>query len=90
LAVHADESIFLSAFRKAAQVEQRGNEYKIWESGYHPQLMDDHDKLLQKIEYIHLNPVRKGLVEKPEDWKYSSARNYLLNDESIIKIDGLF
>ena len=30
----------------------------------------------QKIDYIHYNPVRKGYVDKPEDWRYSSARDY--------------
>lgn len=28
------------------------------------------------MNYIHFNPVRAGWVEKPEDWLYSSARNY--------------
>jgi len=32
--------------------------------------------LLQKIEYIHNNPVRRGYVDEPHDWRYSSARNY--------------
>jgi len=35
------------------------------------------DVLRQKLEYIHYNPVRIGLVDRPEDWRYSSARNYL-------------
>lgn len=30
----------------------------------------------QKIEYIHNNPVKRGYVDKPTDWRYSSARNY--------------
>ena len=45
--------------------------------------------LVEKIDYIHLNPVKRGYVEKPEHWLYSSARNYLLNDHTIIKIDNL-
>jgi hypothetical protein len=32
--------------------------------------------LLQKIEYIHNNPVRRGYVDEPKHWRYSSARNY--------------
>ena len=39
----------------------------------------------QRIEYIHQNPVRTGWVDNPEDWVYSSARNYL-GDEGIIEI----
>lgn len=40
-----------------------------------------------KLEYIHRNPVKAGLVYKPEDYKYSSARNYVSDDHSIIKVD---
>ncbi|KAA3657719.1 MAG: hypothetical protein DWQ10_12705 [Calditrichaeota bacterium] len=37
--------------------------------------------------YIHNNPVKKGFVTKPEDWKYSSARNWICGDDSVMKID---
>ena len=40
-----------------------------------------------KLKYIHHNPVKAGLVNKPEDYKYSSARNYILDDHSILKVD---
>jgi putative transposase len=30
----------------------------------------------QKIEYIHINPVKRGFVDDPTHWRYSSARNY--------------
>lgn len=36
-----------------------------------------------------MNPVRKGFVAKPEDWLYSSARNYINGDDSVMEIDGL-
>ena len=38
---------------------------------------------------MHDNPVRKGLVEKSECWLYSSARNYILNDDSVLSIERL-
>lgn len=40
-----------------------------------------------KIKYIHNNPVKAGLAEKPEDYKYSSARNYILEDDSILYVE---
>ena len=76
-------------FSSVARREGRGNTFRIWQSGSHPILIDNGDFLDQKLEYIHDNPVRKGYVEKPEHWKYSSARNYMLNDHSIIKINLL-
>jgi len=45
--------------------------------------------LIQKMEYIHQNPVRNGLVDEPEHWRYSSARNYYADNHSIIKTDEL-
>jgi hypothetical protein len=43
--------------------------------------------LRTKLEYIHNNPVKVGLVTNPEDYKYSSARNYVLDDHSVIEVD---
>lgn len=40
-----------------------------------------------KLHYIHDNPVEAGLVTKAENYKYSSARNYILDDHSILKVD---
>lgn len=44
--------------------------------------------LQQKVDYIHFNPMRRNLVKDILDWKYSSARNYYLNDHSIIRVDN--
>ena len=41
----------------------------------------------QKLNYIHNNPVLSGFVTNPVDWKYSSARNYGNNDNTILEID---
>lgn len=40
-----------------------------------------------KIEYIHANPVRHGLVDDPANWLWSSWRNYYLGDESEFRVD---
>jgi hypothetical protein len=39
------------------------------------------------LKYIHNNPVKAGLVSKAEKYKYSSTRNYIKNDHSIIFVD---
>jgi len=62
------------AFHKRLHKVDR--QYQVWEEGNHPQLIYDEAMLLQKIEYIHNNPVKRGYVDKPTDWRYSSARNY--------------
>ena len=40
-----------------------------------------------KVNYIHNNPVKAGLVDEDIKWKYSSARNYLKDDHSVLAID---
>ena len=49
---------------------------QIWTHENHPEHIYSQKFIEQKINYIHNNPVRAGLVEKPEDYLYSSARNY--------------
>jgi len=68
--------------------KERG-QHRTWQKGYHPIAIKSEAFFQQKLEYIHYNPVKKGFVEKPEDWKYSSARNYLLDDDSLIVIDKI-
>jgi putative transposase len=35
---------------------------------------------VEKLRYIHRNPVGRGLVESPEEWRWSSYRSYLLDE----------
>lgn len=61
-------------------------EYQLWEESFHPKQIVGDKMMLQKIEYIHQNPVNRGYVDKPEHWRYSSARNYA-GMESLITVD---
>jgi putative transposase len=74
----------LAFFKKKYKNE---SDYQIWQEGVHPELIQNPAMLLQKIEYIHKNPVKRGLVDMPEHWRYSSARNYLYEDHSILRVN---
>ncbi len=50
--------------------------YQLWQEGSHPEQIQNDDMMRQKLEYIHLNPVKRGYVDEPIHWRYSSARNY--------------
>ena len=50
--------------------------YQLWQEGSHPQEIQGIEMMRQKVEYIHNNPVKRGWVDLPTDWRYSSARNY--------------
>jgi len=51
--------------------------YQFWQEGSHPEEMANSTLLMQRIAYIHNNPVKRGYVDLPEHWRYSSARAYL-------------
>jgi len=46
----------------------------IWQSGFYDYILDSEEKLLTRIRYIEDNPLRKGMVTRPEDYEYSSIR----------------
>jgi len=56
--------------------------YQVWEEGYKPKLIQDNKTMIQKINYIHQNPVKRGYVDEAQHWRYSSARDY-------VGVDGL-
>lgn len=81
-----NRTLELTIFREASR-KSKQSDYKIWQPDFHPKGIRSKEFFLQKLDYIHLNPVRKGFVSRPEDWLYSSARNYILDDHSVIKLD---
>ena len=56
---------------------KRDRSYQLWQEGSHPQLIQSEVMMRQKVEYIHHNPVRRGYVDDPTHWRYSSARDYV-------------
>ena len=50
--------------------------YQLWQEGSHPQQIESDEMFEQKVEYAHNNPLRRGYVDRPEHWRYSSARDY--------------
>ncbi|MCB9081382.1 MAG: transposase [Lewinellaceae bacterium] len=54
-----------------------GVKHQIWQYGNAPIQLASPDFILQKLTYIHNNPVRAGWVENPTDYTYSSASNYV-------------
>lgn len=51
-----------------------GYKYSLWQHHPDTRLLWNEEMLRQRIQYTHLNPVRAGLVEHPDDWKWSSSR----------------
>jgi REP element-mobilizing transposase RayT len=51
--------------------------HQVWQEGSHPQQIRNDEMMRQKLEYMHHNPLRRGYVDDPVHWRYSSARNYM-------------
>ena len=78
----------LDRFWFAGANDKRIKNYRFWQEGNHVEEIYTMEFLMQKLNYIHQNPVRAEIVAKPEDYLYSSALNYagekgLLNVELI-------
>src|SRR5712691_8247762 len=59
-----------------------------WLPRYYDFNVPSEAKRVEKLRYIHRNPVRRGLVEKPEDWKWSSLLHYATGAEGVIEIES--
>lgn len=62
------------AFYKKAHKTQ--TTYQLWQEGFQPKLIQGKKMMKEKIDYIHLNPVKRGYVDEARHWRYSSARDY--------------
>ena len=61
--------------------------YQLWQEGSHPEQILNETMMREKLEYLHHNPVRRGYVEDPRHWRYSSARNYA-GMEALLTLKG--
>ncbi len=78
----------MKRFEFSAKSNARNSVYQLWTPENHAIELFTTDFTNQKLDYIHNNPVRAGIVENPEDYLYSSARNYACL-KSAIEIDLL-
>jgi len=73
----------LDYFKKSCAHLKRKQNYKVWQNGYHAEKIYSNKFIKQKINYIHQNPVVDKIVSNPEDYVFSSARNYAELDSEI-------
>ena len=74
-------------FEKAGKKNSNVKNRQFWQQNNKPIELWSLKVFEQKLNYIHNNPVISGFVTNPIDWKYSSARNYGNNDDTILEID---
>jgi REP element-mobilizing transposase RayT len=66
----------LNRFEYAGKNDKKIKNYKFWQDGNDAQSIFSNDYLLQKLNYIHENPVKAEIVNHAEDYRYSSAVDY--------------
>ena len=66
----------LSIFRNEGEKNSRNTNYQFWRQDNQPQELYSPAFIFQKMNYIHNNPVQAGIVERPEHYLSSSAKDY--------------
>lgn len=66
----------LHRFGYAASINAKSDRYKFWQDGNGAKEIHTNAFLQQKLDYIHMNPVRAEIVQEPEHYLYSSALDY--------------
>ena len=55
----------------------------VWQHQFWDRFIRHEKEFQQRVQYMHLNPMRKGLVPRPEDWRWSSYNNFAL-DKAVV------
>ncbi len=59
-----------------------------WQKRYYDRNVRDAQEFTVKLRYLRRNPVKRGLVKEPAEWKWSSFRHYALREVGIVEIES--
>jgi putative transposase len=76
----------LQMMEEAGKKNSNNIGFQLWQQDNHPIALSTEKIMQQKLDYLHNNPVEAGFVEKPEDWLYSSAKQYYTEQKGKIDI----
>jgi len=62
---------------------RRGTQGPLWQHQFWDRFVRHQREFSERLEYMHRNPVRKGLVTRPEDWRWSSCNNFALDKTTV-------
>ena len=80
--------ITLSVLKGETSKKLRGERKQFWQTRYYDFNVLTQPKFVEKLRYIHRNPVRRGLVAKPEDWPWSSYHHWLTGEMGLVEIES--
>lgn len=80
----------LQIFANAGSINSRNTNYQFWRQDNHPEELFSEKFTNQKLNYIHNNPVVAGIVDKAEEYLYSSAKDYYTGKNcGLLKLEML-
>jgi len=71
-------------------VSKQSSHHPFWLPRYYDFNVQNEEKLIEKLKYIHRNPVTRGLVSSPQDWKCSSFCHYQTGAIGIVEIESFW
>ena len=80
---HALKSLKQGVARRLLEGDQH-----FWQKRYYDFNIRNRQQFVEKLRYIHRNPVKRGLCETPEDWEWSTFRHYATGTEGIVEIES--
>ncbi len=88
LLIYETQNSSLAVIVKALKlsVAAQRTERPFWLAKYYDFNVLSDKKRVEKLRYLHRNPVSRGLVDKPEEWKWSSFRYYQTGVAGVVKI----
>ncbi len=77
-------------FKRAGSKNSNNKIYQFWQQDKHPIDLTNLKMMEQKLDYIHENPVKAGIVNEPQYYKYSSAFDYFEDKAGLIEIQRMW
>ncbi|MGC1423037.1 MAG: transposase [Terracidiphilus sp.] len=74
--------------QRTSRLLKQAGEAQFWQRRYYDFNVHNPEKTTEKLRYLHRNPVKRGLVSKPEDWEWSSFRHYARGLEGVVEIES--
>ncbi len=77
-------------FKRAGSKNSNNKIYQFWQQDNHPIELTNLKMMEQKLDYIHENPVRAGIVNEPQYYKCSSAFDYFEDKTGLLEIQRMW
>jgi REP element-mobilizing transposase RayT len=79
----------LNIFAYAGLTNINNKDFQFWKQDYYPIELNSNERIQQRLNYLHENPVRSGLVWDPWHFKYSSAIDYYTKQKGMLTVELL-